>query len=92
MIISDAVGNAKKMKIVFKEPYAYLLVQDDNNWYLTVFTGGPFEIDICVKFTEEEVNRVSSSQVEAAKLAQKFQQNRDLYKGRRVVPSVVPGR
>ncbi|WP_445362355.1 hypothetical protein ACJJIQ_15340 [Microbulbifer sp. ANSA003] len=80
------------MKIVFKEPYSYLLVQDDADWYLTFFSGGPFEVDICVKLTEGEITRVSVSQEETAKLAQEFQQNKELYKGRRIIPSVVPGR
>ncbi|WP_444929954.1 hypothetical protein ACJJIF_19585 [Microbulbifer sp. SSSA002] len=79
------------MKIVFKEPYSYLLVQDDTDWYLTFFSGGAFEVDICVKLTEEEITRVSIGQEEAAKLALEFQQNKEFYKGRRVIPSVFPG-
>lgn len=80
------------MKVVFKEPYSYLLVQDGNDWYLTFFTGGPVELDICVRLNEGEVLRVCDNQDEAARLAQEFQQDRSLFEGRRVFPSVVPGR
>lgn len=78
------------MKIIFEEAYSYILVNDKSDWYLTFFTGGPVEIDICVKLTSEEIAKVCSSQIETAKLAQSFQQNRELFKGRRVIPSIVP--
>lgn len=79
------------MKVIFEEAYSYLLVQDGDDWYLTFFTGGPVELDICVKLDEDEIARVSGSQIETARLAQEFQQDRSRFKGRRVVPSVIPG-
>lgn len=78
------------MKTVFEEAYIYILVQDGDDWYLTFFTGGPMVVDICVKLTQEEIVRVSSSKPETAKLANEFQQNRALFNGRRVIPSMVP--
>jgi hypothetical protein len=79
------------MNIIFEEAYSYILVKDDQDWYLTFFTGGPVEIDICVKLTDAEIAKVSKSKNEAAKLAGEFQQDRSLFSGRRVIPSVVPG-
>ena len=79
------------MKVIFEEAYSYLLVQDGDDWYLTFVTGGPVELDICVKLDEDEIARVSGSQIETARLAQEFQQDRSRFKGRRVVPSVIPG-
>lgn len=78
------------MKVIFEEPYSYILVQDGTNWYLTFFTGGPVEIDICVKLDEAEIAKVTNRQDETARLAQEFQQDRSLFQGRRVIPSVVP--
>lgn len=80
------------MKVVFSEPYSYLLVQEEGDWFLTFFTGGPVEIDICVKLTDEEIEAVSTSQVKTAQLVQAFQQNRSLFDGRRIIPSVAPKR
>jgi hypothetical protein len=46
----------KDMSVIFQKAYSYLLIQDGNDWYLTYFTGGPVDIDICVKLTEEEIS------------------------------------
>ena len=78
------------MKVIYEEAYAFILVKDVDDYFLTFFTGGPVEIDICVRLTPEEVEKVSVSKAETAKLVETFQQNRELYKERRVVPSVIP--
>lgn len=77
------------MNIVFQKPYSYLLIQDESDWYLTYFTGGPVEIDICVKLTNEEIETVSLDQKAVEKLMARFKADRSLIEGRRVVPSVT---
>lgn len=77
------------MKTVFQEAYQYILVQDGEEWYLTFFTGGPMVVDICVKLTQEEIDRVSNSKEETSRLAKEFLRDRSLFEGRRIIPSVV---
>ena len=78
------------MEVKFSEPYSHLLVKDNDDWYLIFFTGGPVELDICVKLNEEEIARVSGSEDQTVKLAREFQRDRSLYDGRRIIPSVLP--
>ena len=77
------------MTVVFQKPYSYLLIQDKDDWYLTYFTGGPVEIDICVKLTEEEVDVVSTDQKAVESLMARFKADRSLIENRRVIPSVI---
>lgn len=77
------------MSVVFQKSYSYLLIQDGRDWYLTYFTGGPVEIDICVKLSKEEIEAVSSDQKAVEELISRFKADRSLIEGRRVVPSVI---
>jgi hypothetical protein len=77
------------MNVVFQKSYSYLLIQDGGDWYLIYFTGGPVEIDICVKLTEGEIKSVSSNQKAVEELMARFKANRSLIEGRRVIPSVI---
>jgi len=77
------------MKLVFQKPYAYLLLNEGANWYLTFFTGGPFEVDICVKLSQQEITRVSDNQSELEKLIVEFKTNPSSFNGRRIIPSIT---
>jgi hypothetical protein len=77
------------MSVIFQKAYSYLLIQDGNDWYLTYFTGGPVDIDICVKLTEEEIKAVSTDQKATEELMARFKANRSLIKDRRIIPSVI---
>ncbi len=77
------------MSVIFQKAYSYLLIQDGNDWYLTYFTGGPVEIDICVKLTEEEIKAVSTDQKATEELMARFKADRSLIKDRRIIPSVI---
>ena len=77
------------MKLVFRKSYAYLLFSEGADWYLTYFTGGPFEVDICVKLSQQEITRVSGNQTELEKLIVEFKANPSLFDGRRIIPSVT---
>ncbi|WLQ15990.1 hypothetical protein O5O45_08695 [Hahella aquimaris] len=78
------------LKVIFKEAYSYLLMQDGEDWYLTFLTGGPFVQDISVRLNEQEIARVRDSQVAAAQLAREFLRDSALYEGRRITPAVHP--
>lgn len=80
------------MKIIYSKPYAYLIVENGSDWYLTFFTGGPVEIDICVKLNEQEKNDIEKSDSSISLLIEKFRKDKDSYNGRRVIPSVVPNK
>lgn len=77
------------MSIIFQKPYSYLLVQNESGWYLTFFTGGPVEIDICVALLDEEVRQVANSQAAVEELISKYKSNRQLIEGRRIIPSII---
>lgn len=44
--LADVRLSKMSIKLIFKEPYSYLLIQNKDGWYLTFFTGGPVDIDI----------------------------------------------
>ena len=77
------------MTVVYQKAYSYLLIHDGADWYLTYFTGGPVEIDICVKLTEDEIKAVSSNQKAVEELMARFKADRSLIKDRRIIPSVI---
>jgi len=77
------------MTVIFQKPYSYLLIQNKDDWYLTYFTGGPVEIDICVKLTDEEIDVVSTDQKAVENLMARFKADRSLIENRRIVPSVI---
>ncbi len=56
------------MQTIFQKAYDYILVKENDEWFLTFFTGGPVEIDICVKLNDEEIKKVSNSREETEKL------------------------
>jgi hypothetical protein len=78
------------MKILEQKAYSYLLMEDDDEWYLTFFTGGPVEIDICVKLNQHERDDIRSGELATSALVQQFLSDRAKYESRRIIPSVHP--
>lgn len=79
------------MNVIFEKPYDYLLIEEDKIFYLTFFSGGPVEIDICVRLTEDEALVASQSAEDVERLVKKFKTDRAIYSGRRVIPAKHPG-
>ena len=71
------------MKVVFQKAYDYILIEDIDGCFLTFFTGGPVEIDICVQLNDEEIRKVCNSQEETEKLVRLFMSDRRLFEDRR---------
>ncbi|WDE13514.1 hypothetical protein [Thalassomonas haliotis] len=80
------------MNIVSEKKYSYLLMEEDNEWYLTYLTGGAFEVDICVKLNNEEINKLKETPEFVGNLVENFKTDSSLYEGRRIIPSVRPNR
>lgn len=78
------------MKVIFEKPYDYLLLEEDSQLYLTFFSGGPVEIDICVRLTEDEARSASQNVEGVEHLVEKFKTDKASYFGRRVIPSKYP--
>ncbi|WP_163832520.1 hypothetical protein [Spartinivicinus ruber] len=78
------------MKVIYSQPYSYLVVEKDSSWYLTFFTGGPVEIDICVKLNDQEITESNNNKESVKTLIEKFKKSPDTYQGRRVIPLVYP--
>jgi hypothetical protein len=78
------------MKILEQKAYSYLLMEDNDEWYLTFFTGGPVEIDICVKLNQHERDDIRSGELAASELVQQFLSDKAKYESRRIIPSVRP--
>ncbi|MDG9670418.1 hypothetical protein ONV78_21955 [Hahella sp. CR1] len=78
------------LKLIFQEAYFYMLMQDEENWYLTFLSGGVGIYDTSVKLNEQEIARVRDNQVAAGQLAREFLQDSTLYQGRRIMPSIYP--
>ncbi len=77
------------MSIVFQKSYAYLLITHGNSWYVTFFTGGPVELDICVKLTDDEIKLVKNDQKALEQLIARFNADHSLFAGRRIIPSIT---
>lgn len=77
------------MSIVFKEPYSFLLIQNGSEWFLTYFTGGPIELDICVQLNEEAIKLASTSREATEVLMARFKADKSLTEGRRIIPSFI---
>ena len=82
----------KKMNIIYQEPYSFILIEEANQCYITYFTGGPVELDICVKLTPDEAKLAAISKEETLKLVEKFKSDRNLMLARRIIPSIRPKR
>lgn len=78
------------MNVICEKPYQYLLVESEGEYFLTFFTGGPVEIDICVRLTDSEIKEVDENNGNVEKLVKLFKNNRSSFEGRRVIPSVLP--
>jgi hypothetical protein len=77
------------MSIVFQKPYSFLLIENGSEWFLTYFTDGPVELDICVQLNEEEIKLASTSQEAVEALMARFKADKSLIEGRRIIPSVI---
>ena len=78
-------------KVIYSKPYSYLVIEHENRWYLTFFTGGPVELDICVELNPEERRLIEDNgESQIQELISSFSKNRDSIKNRRIVPSVRP--
>lgn len=82
------------MKVIQKKRYSFFLLEDEETqeWFLTFMTGGPFEVDICVKLSEDEVSSIKQEPEYVSELMKSFKSDRSLYEGRRVIPSKRPNR
>lgn len=78
-------------KVLYSKPYSYLVIEQDQDWYLTYFTGGPVEIDICVKLTKEERSTIDNEgEPSIVKIIEALKSDRNEMLSRRVTPSVRP--
>lgn len=78
-------------KVVFSKPYCYLIVEKYDVWYLTFFSGGPVEIDICVMLTKEERSTIDKEgEPSIIKIIDALKSDRNEMLSRRVAPSVRP--
>jgi len=80
------------MNIISEKKYSYLLMEDNDEWYLTYLTGGPFEVDICVKLNDEEIVKLKENPESVSHLIESFKSDASIYEGRRIIPSVRPNR
>ena len=80
------------MKVIYRKAYSYILMNEGESWYLTFFTGGPVELDICVELTEVEAAKVCQNQEAVEELVRKFKSDRSSFEGRRVIPSKKPAK
>ena len=78
------------MRVIEQKAYSHLLMEDSNDWYLTFFTGGPVEIDICVKLNQQEIDGIKNKELTASTLVQTFLGDQTKYEGRRIIPSIRP--
>jgi len=78
------------MRVIEQKAYSYLLMEDSNDWYLTFFTGGPVEIDICVKLNQQEIEGIKNGELTASTLVQTFLGDQTKYESRRIIPSIRP--
>ncbi|HBO93621.1 MAG: hypothetical protein CMK83_13400 [Pseudomonadales bacterium] len=78
-------------KVLYSKPYSYLVIEKDQDLYLTYFTGGPVEIDICVKLTKDEKSVIDKEgEVSITKIIEALKSDRNEMLSRRVTPSVRP--
>lgn len=76
-------------KALYSKPYSYLVIEQDQDWYLTYFTGGPVEIDICVKLTKKERSTIDKvGEPSIIKIIEDLKSDRNEMLSRRVTPSV----
>ncbi|GAA6171760.1 hypothetical protein NBRC116592_14300 [Colwellia sp. KU-HH00111] len=79
------------MIIISAKRYSYFLLEDDDGtWYLTYFTGGPCEIDICVKLIDEEIKQLKEKPEFINVLVENFKKDKSLYENRIIIPSKRP--
>ena len=78
------------MQVVEENNFNYVLMKDGTGWYLTFLSGGPVEIDFCVKLSEEEIFAIRNKQKDVQQLIQSLQSDHDKLKMRRIVPSIWP--
>ncbi len=79
------------MIIISAKRYSYFLLEDDDGaWYLTYFIGGPCEIDICVKLTDEEIKQLKEKPELINVIVESFKKDKSLYENRIIIPSKRP--
>ena len=78
-------------KVLYSKPYSYLVIEQDQDWYLTYFTGGPVEIDVCVKLIKDERLAIDKGgDPSIVKIIDMLKSDRNEMLSRRVTPSVRP--
>lgn len=77
------------MTIIKLKPYEYILVSENDTLYLTFFTGGVVELDVCVRLSADEAEAAKENDENIKALITSFRKNRDLYQGRLVTPSKI---
>jgi hypothetical protein len=80
------------MKIIQEVRFHYVLMEDADEWYLTFMSGGPVEIDFCVKLNSDEVRRIKNNSQAVESIISDLKADTDTLMQRRVVPSIWPSR
>ncbi len=82
------------MRVLSEEKFSYYLLEDESDgvWYLTFMSGGVFEVDICVKLLDEEIEKIKRDEGNIKKIVRSFMDDSSLYENRRVIPSKRPER
>ena len=80
------------MKVIAEKPWAYVLFDDGKDWVLTYLVGGAVEIDVSLRLSEEEIERLKAEPLAIESLVADAKVNRDRYEKREIRPGVWPKR
>lgn len=82
----------RKVRVIDKRPYSYILFEADADWVLTFLLGGPMELDVSVKLTEGEVERINEDQNFIDKLISNLKKDKSHCESRKIVPAIWPSK
>lgn len=78
------------MRVIEEKKFYYVLMEDRLDWFLTFLSGGPVEIDFCVKLSENEIDAIKYKKKSVQDLIRNLQSDHDNLIKRRIVPSLWP--
>ena len=76
------------MQVIEEKKFCYVLMKDHTEYFLTFLSGGPAEIDFCVRLSDTEVNTIIKEKQSVRNIISNLQSNHEALLRRRIVPSI----
>lgn len=78
------------MNIIAEKRWSHVLFDDGKGWVLTFLVGGVVEVDISIRLTSQEIEKIKNDLAYIDAIIDEVKKNQEDFSSREIIPPVWP--